>query len=491
MLIKRTKIALMALVIVSLSLIGCAPAVTPTPPPVGDERPFEGVTIVAFGDAGHNLNPLKWHADEIRDKYGIEIETVGVPFGAVYSELKTEFVAATGAYDLVIFFPAFLTEFASLGYLRSLDEFAARADWDPKLDDVPDVFRELYLKFDGRLYALPYDGDVLNLYYRTDLFTDPTEMANFRAQFGYDLQPPDTWEQYLDIAEFFTREAGETLAGEVLAADFYGTAEFGARGFSYAWWLARFGSLGGVYFDEDMRPMINSPAGVQALDHFKESLRFAPPDVLAFGYEEVKVAYLEGMTAMVIQWSDIQKKAQDPRISDIVDRSGIALIPGSMVGDEIVRTAPMPVGRVLAVPATARNPEAAYLVARHLSVETSLHDVSSPETGLDPYRKSHFANPEAFAALLGTTEIARAYLEVVGANLAHGFPELNIPGAATYLDTLDLYISKALAGELTSQAALDAAAAEWDAITTRLGAETQKEIWLRTVETWQRLGLWR
>lgn len=458
---------------------------------IGQSRkPFEGIKIVVFGDAGQNLKPLEWYKDKIREESGIVIDqVVGVPFTSVYEKLKTEFVAQTGAYDLVVFYPAYLGEFAGLGYLMPLDDFAKK--YDPKLDDVSTGVRELNCKYGGKLYALPYDGDVLNLYYRKDLFNNDTEKANFKKQFGRNLEVPETWDEFLDIAKFFTRKKGEKLAGETLKEDFYGSAELAARGFSYAWWLARFGSLGGVYFDEDMKPLINNEKGVKALELFKESLKYSPPDVMAYGYEELKNAYLEGKVAMVIQWSDIQKKAQDPRISKIVNRSGIAAIPGTKVGDKIVRSAPMPVGRVLAVPRTAKHPEAAYWVARYLSVNTSLHDVSSSETGLDPYRKSHYANPKAFAALLGSEEAAKEYLDTVAVNLENAYPELNIPGAGNYQDVLDLYINRALSGEMAPKAALDAAAKEWEQITRKLGAARQKEIYLKAVEAWKVLGIWK
>lgn len=478
---KGSRLLVLLTVVLALILSGQVLA--------ADKKPFEGVKLVVFGDAGHNLRPFEWYKDEIKRLSGIEIaQVVGVPFTSVYEKLKTEFVAQTGAYDLVIFYPAYLGEFAGLGYLTPLDQFAAKND--PVLSDIPTGFRELNCKYGGKLYTLPYDGDVLNLYYRKDLFANPTERANFRKQFGYDLKVPETWDEFIAIAKFFHRDKGQLLAGQPLKEDFYGVAEMGARGFSYAWWLARFASLGGVYFDEDMNPRINTDKGVKALEMFKESIRLSPPDVLAYGYEELKNAYLEGKVAMVIQWSDIQKKAQDPAQSKIVGKSGIAPVPGTKVGNTLVRKAPMPVSRVLAVPKTSRNAEAAYWVARYLSVTVSVNDVSSPLTGLDPFRLSHFNNPKAFAKIIGSEEEAKEYLETVNYNLENGFPEINLPGAGNYADVLDLYVNRAASGQMSAKAALDAAAGEWREITKKLGAAKQKEIYLATLETWKKLGLW-
>jgi multiple sugar transport system substrate-binding protein len=471
------RLALVLAVVVGIGVVGwAAPA------------PKFNVTVRVYGDAGHNLLPLEWYANEVKNLTGIDIKIIGVPFSDVYAKLKTEFVGGTGAYDLVIFFPTFIGEFAGLGYLRPLDDLAKK--YDPKLDDVATAFRELYLKYGGKLYALPYDGDVLNYYYRRDLFENPVERANFKKKYGRDLRPPETWDEALQIAEFFTRKKGETLAGKTLDSNFYGYAFLGQRGFAYAWFLNHFAPRGGLYFDREMNPLINSEVGVRALDEFKKFLRFSPPDVLAFGYEELKNAFLQGSVATMVQWSDIWKKCQDPNQSKIVGKCGISHVPGIRSGGKVVFRAPMPVGRVLGVPQTTKVPEAAYWLAYYLSAVKSLDFVSDPRTGLDPFRNSHFNSPRAFAKFAPEAE-AKSYLGAVKLNLDNGFPDLNIPGASEYLDKLDLNVTKALSGELSPKAALDAAAAEWKAITQRLGVDRQKQIYLTMLETWRKLGYLR
>ena len=59
--------------------------------------------------------------------------------------------------------------------------------------------------------------------------------------------------------------------------------------------------------------------------------------------------------------------------------------------------------------------------------------------------------------------------------LERGYPGLKIPGAFEYMDSLDVNVSKYLAGELaTAKEALDATAKDWDRITKKFGAENQK-----------------
>jgi ABC-type sugar transport system, periplasmic component len=251
---------------------------------------------------------------------------------------------------------------------------------------------------------------VLVLMYRADLFENAEEQAAFQAQYGRELRPRETWDEWLEVAEFFTRPAGATLAGETLTQPFYGTAEFGRRGFSYAWYLNRAASNGVTLFDEQMNTDINSPQAVAALQNMIDTLKFAPPDVLNFGYDELRDAFIGGQLAMVVQWTDVPKKAADPSISQIVGKVGVGRVPGFVVDGEVAHRSMMPVGRVVGIAADSDVPEAAYCVAKHIAYNTSLENVSTSLTGLDPYRTLHLTNPEAFAPLMGL-ENAQAYLE--------------------------------------------------------------------------------
>jgi multiple sugar transport system substrate-binding protein len=51
--------------------------------------------------------------------------------------------------------------------------------------------------------------------------------------------------------------------------------------------------------------------------------------------------------------------------------------------------------------------------------------------------------------------------------------DLRITGSAEYLNVLDVEISRAYAGEISPQEALDNVAAQWNDITDRLGRDAQ------------------
>ncbi len=83
---------------------------------------FHGVTVTTMGDAGHNMNVFGFWFPEWK-KAGITFKAIEVPFADVYTKEKAEFLAGTSAVDLVVFYPAYIGDFASNGYLRPLDDY--------------------------------------------------------------------------------------------------------------------------------------------------------------------------------------------------------------------------------------------------------------------------------------------------------------------------------------------------------------------------------
>ena len=439
---------------------------------VAPRAAFAATTVNVECDAGQNQNPFHWQEGAIKNKFGVTLNHIGLPFVGQYEKLVSELTARSSAYDLLVFPPYFLGDFVALGFLRDLDQY--KQVLDPQLDDYLPVYRDPVIKRDGKLYALMYDGDNLQVIYRTDLFNDPTEQKNFKAKYGWDLAPPKTWDQFMQISEFFTRPP-----------KLYGTAFYAQRGFCYAWFINIFAGMGGRWFSDDMKPGINSEAGVKALEMLVKQKQYSPPNILQIGYPELNDAFLNGSTAMVVQWNDLPLKVGDPKMSKVVGKGGVAPIP--------VRTY-MPYSRVMAVSAFSKNPEDAYKVAAWMQLpEVCITYVYDSNCGQDPYRVSSLKweaatkNHEGGPAL--DPDLAKAYVETIKEGLKNGYPELSIPGAPRYLDILDLYVSQALAGTLPAKAALDAAANEWNNITQAEDPDSQKAAYAAWVKSFKDVGV--
>jgi multiple sugar transport system substrate-binding protein len=445
---------------------------------------FKGQTVTVMGDGGHNMNVFGFWMPEWR-KAGIKLKAIEVPFADVYSKEKAEFIAGTKAVDLVVFYPAYIGDFASNGYLKDLGPFIKKSN--PHLNDVITAFRKLYLGWDGKTYALPEDGDVHIFIYRKDILNNPAEQRAFKAKYHRKLVAPKTWADYLTVGQFFTRKAGEKLAGKTLKRPFYGCAEYGQRGFSFAWFVDRWASSGQVYFDKNMKPQINSPQAIAALKNMVASVKTcSPPDVLNFGYDQLRDSLLKNQTLMVVQWSDVPKKGADPTQSQVSGKLGYGLLPGTMVGGKLNTRSMMVVGRVLAIPKTSKHADAAYFMAKYISDDISRFNVSTPLDGLDPYRYSQL-KPQYYKEFKPAD--ARAYLATVKGALEHGYPEIYIPGAAQYEDALDLAVNKAISGQEDPAKALNDAAKAWDDITNKLDKKHQTELWRAALQQYKSIGL--
>jgi multiple sugar transport system substrate-binding protein len=429
-------------------------------------------TINIECDAGQNENPFRWQADAIQKKFGLDINLVGLPFVGQFEKLVSELTARSTAYDLLVFPPYFLGDFVALGFLRDLDPYTKLLD--PQLADYLPVYRDPVIKRNGKLYALMYDGDLLQVTYRTDLFGDPEEKKNFKAKYGWDLAPAKNWDQFMQIAEFFTRPP-----------NMYGTAFYAQRGFCYAWFVNIFAGLGGQWFTDDMKPGINGDVGVKALEMLVKQKQYSPPNILQIDYPTLNEVFLNGSTAMVVQWDDLALKVGDPKMSKVVGKGGFAPCPSRSY---------MPYSRVMAVSAFSAKPEDAYKVAAHMQLpDVDITYVYDAACGEDPYRTSSLKweaatkNHEGGPAL--DEAAAKSYVEAIDEGLKEGYPELSIPGAPRYLDILDLYVSQALSGSLSPKAALDAAANEWNGITQAEDQASQKTAYAAWVKSFKDVGL--
>ncbi len=333
------------------------------------------------------------------------------------------------------------------------------------------------------------DGDIHALYYRKDLFENPGEKADFENKYGYDLRPPETWQEYLDAAEFFTRKAGDTLAGETLEEDFWGTGSNMRREQINWWFFVRFFGLGGkYYFDPDtMEPAFTSEAGERALELLiaEGDPKRAPPGVLSWGFTELFAGFYTGIIAMssATIWPDMAPMSEDPEKSNVMGKWGISHIPGTYevwnyekkmweTVDKLFVATPVPHNWMVLISTTCKNPDVAAEFHKFLTgIEFSKNIVVAP-WGADPFRESHFTGAETRGRFPG----ADVYLDqlMINANQNPWF-DLRIPGVTEYYNALAVELTAAVAKEKSIKNALSAGAASWNDITNRLGFDEQKK----------------
>jgi multiple sugar transport system substrate-binding protein len=339
--------------------------------------------------------------------------------------------------------------------------------------------------------ALTIDGDLHMGAYRRDLFEDEATREAFQQTYGRPLEPPKTWSAYRDIAAFFSGR--RSADGKPLA----GTLEAYARNGQRIWYLFSHAAAytshpdhpGAMFFDPvSMQPAIDNPAWVRALKEYMALRRFGPRDAAQLDSEAVRTRFAAGESAMNIDWADTGVLAGDKRHSRVAGRLGFFPLPGSRdVWNPASRTwdrlpAPRSVtflafgGWIAVVPAACHDPALAWsYISWYASPENSAVDVLDGTTGINPYRISQLADPAPWRKLLGNRQAAD-YLDVLRTSLTsqQTVSDLRIPGYRAYIDALQRQLDRILAGEITPETGLQEAARDWEALTDRLGRNSQR-----------------
>ncbi len=356
------------------------------------------------------------------------------------------------------------------------------ADWQ----DIAPVYREQLMVWKGKVLSQTMDGDAHTYSYRIDLFENADNKKAFKEKYGYDLAPAKTWKEYLDIAEFFNQPTN----------NLWGTAEAFRRGGQQFWFLfshvAGYASHpdnpGAMFFDPDtMDAQVNNPAWVRGLEEYIRASKLAPPNALNFSFGEVNAAFAGGQVAESIGWGDTGVIAADKKQSKVAGNVGSAPLPG---GDEVwnyktkkwdkldsvLQTSFMAFGGwQAAVPASSSHQEAAWDFVKYVtSPDVSGEATVTGGTGVNPYRISHTTDLKRWSTIFTDRE-AKEYLgaqkyAVTAPNIAL---DMRLPGYFSYTEILEIELSKALAGEVTPQQALDSVAEQWNALTDEFGRDKQ------------------
>lgn len=424
-----------------------------------------GKTITIVWEAGlQSLDPLNFSGPKWEAATGCKIKVVEVPTAEMFTKILQEYRANTGAYDALNVGPAWMPDLARAGALEVLDPYVDKYGYRDELKTIAPTYRDNQMMVNGKIYAFPDDGDVFIFYYRKDLFERADLKTAFKAKFNYELAVPTTWQQFDDIGSF--------LSEKLKADGIYGASFIRDAPYAMYMFQERFRVEGGKFFDANMKATINSEAGVKAFTGMRNENRFMPPGVEKFGFVENLAVFLKGQSAMTISWPPYgrfaagylaNEKALDwvPKTT-IAGKVGYALPPG---GHPELAT-----GFALSVASTSKNKEAAYLFIQWLnSEEISAQRVKLPYALRDPFRDSHYVDPD----YMKLWPEAKDYLAALAAGSKTGLLDLSIIQTDKYEEAMRQGISRLWAGE-DPKKILDDVAKGFDEITRRVGLDKQK-----------------
>ena len=175
----------------------------------------------------------------------------------------------------------------------------------------------------GRLVQLPRHSDVSNLYYKKSLYEDQANQEAFKAEYGYDLAPPETFDQFKDQAMFFAD-----------APTFYGTQYVGKDEAITGRFYEMLVANGGALFDDDWNPTFNSEAGVRTVNWFKDlyDANAVPAGVLNYLWDDTGLGFASGTVALNLDWAGWAAFFNDPANSKVAGDVGIVRAPKGVGG---------------------------------------------------------------------------------------------------------------------------------------------------------------
>ena len=428
-------------------------------------------TTVTMTHEGLAVGPPAAFAPQFEKLTGVKVNVIGIAYEELKSKAFTEHEARTGAVDVYSIDADWLADFAAMGVIQPIDDLINQYIPKEDFDDINPGQRIACMDYEGEMWGLIVDGDIFILYYRADIFEDPEAKKQFKANYGYELAPPKSWEQYNQIGQFIT----DFTNGEV-----YGGAGVRLAGMIYPWFLQVYRGAGGKLFDpETMKPLINGKIGRQTVEQMMKEHEFGPPAMENWGIGELWSEFVNGKVAMQFSWPPIGRFSEAASglanypdwlpPTKVAGKVKYSLIPGPFKGDGPPAAAVT--GNILwTLSSDTKNREAAFawmmwINSPEIALKTSLY----PNSLFDPYRYSQFESPEYRAAW----PTAPLYLDTLMEAGKYAIPATKMLGGTEYDEIVDRLMSSVIGGQ-DIQSALDDAARRLDEVVNRLGRDRVK-----------------
>ena len=466
------------------------------------EGEFAGVELTFMGLNNQNLHNVlfrgflkPWEAYT-----GAKINWIDLAQADYNARLQQSIATGTVDFDILQMGAPFEGDVCGKGLTSEMP------DWVKTQIDMQDVVSYLQPPvgtWDGKQYRVTVDGDAHNFKYRTDVFSDAALAEAWKADTGdkaglAEWGVPKTWQQVQATTKFLKGKqvGGQDVYGYLDAPKAWGGFGFyflGSRASAYAKhpddkaWL----------FDPDtMKPRINNPAWVRAIQDVIDALPSEPPDQInADPNQTAFQQFLAGTGSMVVWWGDVGSNVKTNDSSVVGDVTGFSILPGSddVYNSKTGQWDKLPSGPNYApncayigwgiyvmarVDSDEKKKKAAWSAAAHLGgKDLSLWCAAYP-SGFQPYRNSHFDIPEWVAAGYDEAFIS-SYLksEADSYNHPNAAIEPRIPGIFQYYSVAEDELAKTFAGQGTAQEGADRIAAAWEKITDQIGRENQIKLY--------------
>jgi len=383
-------------------------------------EPATPVTITFSSWIGNEPSIKKMAAEFHKEHPNITISFQNLPAEESGQKLTAQ-VAGGNAPDAAFVDASTVAGFASRGALVNLDDYISRG----KIVDPSDYVAafKTFTTFKNSMYGLPFDGESTALFYRTDRFQE----AGITS-------PPTTWDEFEADAKQLTDPAHKK----------YGIAMFAPESAYY--WYPWLWQAGGEVLDKNGKIAFNSEAGKKAAEFYVGLTKYSPKDYLNSNSYDGRVAFANAQVGMYVAgaWFAGTLDQEFPKIKG---KWAVAPLPKGTAG----------CGTTIAGDALTlfrgKNQDAAWKWIEFLSKPDNMAEWTYKSEGstLLPPRKSLLASPD----LVKEKPILKGFADAMKCGVSNVIAD---PNWGRMEESLNKELGKAMYGDQSADAALDAAA---------------------------------
>jgi len=462
------------------------------------EGEFKGVELTFMGLNNQNLHNFlfrgflkPWEAYT-----GAKIAWIDLAQADYNARLQQAIATETVDFDIIEMGAPFEGDVCGKGLASEMPDWVKQ---QIQMDDYVGYLKAPVGTWDGKTYRISIDGDCHNFNYRTDYFSDPGLAKAWKAE-GHEgeWEVPKTWQKVQEVTKFLggKKFQGMGAYGYLDPAKGWGGFGFyflGSRATAYAKhpddkaWL----------FDADtMKPRVNNPAWVRAIQDVIDALPSEPPNQLnADPGTTAFQQFLAGTGSMVTWWGDVGSMCKTSDSSVVGDVTGFSILPGSddVYNSKTGKWDKLPSGPNFApnmayigwgvyvmarVDGDSKKRKAAWSAAAHIGGKDISLWTSAYPSGFQPYRQSHFNISEWVEAGYDKAFIS-SYLKSESDSYNHpnAAIEPRIPGIFQYYSTAEDELANIFAGKYSAQEGADRIAAAWEKLTDQIGREKQIKLY--------------
>jgi sorbitol/mannitol transport system substrate-binding protein len=276
-----------AAVVASLALVACGAgsrtgAETATQVACDFENPAQPTTVNVLAYNSSAVDPFTNTMVKSCTRDNVTVKHDPIDFAGQVQKTTATLAGDTGTYDIIETYSFVIPQLAAEGKLEPLDDFVSEHSDEYGLDAINKNMQGA-MSYEGKLYGLPMQAQMLIMAYRKDVFD----------KLG--LKPPTTFAEMKDAAKKI-QDDGDIkypIALPLLASADIVTA-----------YDAALGSLGTDLVNADTKtPNLDTPESKKALEELISLKPFMDPQVTTFDQPAVQQQMYNGNAAMSIMFS--------------------------------------------------------------------------------------------------------------------------------------------------------------------------------------------